>query len=39
LLLKLGATSEEIGAALGIDSSGVRKIFPVRGIKRIELIR
>lgn len=39
LLLKLGATSEEIGVALGIDSSGVRKMFPVRSIKKIELIR
>jgi hypothetical protein len=39
LLLKLGATSEEIGAALGIDSSGVRKIFPIRSIKKIESIR
>jgi hypothetical protein len=39
LLLKLGATSEEIGAALDIDSSGVRKIFPIRSIKKIESIR
>jgi len=39
LLLKLGATSEEIGAALGIDSSGVRKIFPIRTIKKIESVR
>ena len=39
LLLKLGATSEEIGAALGIDSSGIRKIFPIRSIKKIESIR
>jgi len=39
LLLKLGATSEEIGAALGIDSSGIRKIIPVRRIKKIESIR
>jgi hypothetical protein len=39
LLLKLGATSEEIGAALAMDSSGIRKLFPIRGIKRIESIR
>lgn len=39
LLLKLGATSEEIGAALRIDSSGIRKIFPIRSIKKIESIR
>jgi len=39
LLLKLGATSEEIGAALGINSSGIRKIFPIRSIKKIESIR
>lgn len=39
LLLKLGATSEEIGAALGMDSSGIRKLFPIRSIKKIESIR
>jgi hypothetical protein len=39
LLLKLGATSEEIGAALGIDSSGIRKLFPIRSIKKIESVR
>ncbi len=39
LLLKLGATSEEIGAALRIDSSGIREIFPIRSIKKIESIR
>jgi hypothetical protein len=35
LLLKLGATSEEIGAALDIDSSGIRKLLNVRKIKKI----
>jgi hypothetical protein len=39
LLLKLGATSEEIGPALGVDPSGIRKLFPLRGIKKIESIR
>jgi hypothetical protein len=39
LLLKLGATSEEIGAALGINSSGIRKIFPIRTIKKINSVR
>jgi hypothetical protein len=39
LLLKLGATSEEIGAALGINSSGIRKIFPIRTIKKIQSVR
>ncbi len=39
LLLKLGATSQEIGAALGIDSSGIRKLIPVRNIRKIEYIR
>jgi len=35
LLLKLGSTSEEIGLALNVDSSGVRKMFPVRRVKKI----
>lgn len=37
LLLKLGVTSEEIGIALDVDSSMVRKIFPVREIKKVTL--
>lgn len=37
LLLKFGASSQEIGLALGMDSSVVRKMFPVRKIKRVEL--
>lgn len=36
LLLKLGSSSEEIGTALGVDSSVVRKMFPVKGVKKIE---
>jgi hypothetical protein len=39
LLLKLGATSQEIGMALGIDSSAIRKLFPIRNVKKIESIR
>lgn len=38
LLLKLGASSEEIGSALGVDSSVVRKMLPIRSIKKIEFI-
>lgn len=36
LLLKLGATSQEIGAALGTDSSVIRKMMPIKSIKKIE---
>ena len=39
LLLKLGSTSQEIGAALCVDSSVVRKMLPVRSIKKIEILR
>lgn len=35
LLLKLGATSEEIGLALGVHPSRVRQIIPGRKIKKI----
>jgi hypothetical protein len=35
LLLKLGSTSEEIGLALGVDSSVIRKMLPVRQVKKI----
>lgn len=34
LLIKSGATSEEIGHAIGIDSSAVRKMFPMRKTKK-----
>lgn len=36
LLLKLGASSEEIGLALGVDSSGVRKMFRISDVKKIK---
>lgn len=35
LLLKLGTTSEEIGLALRVDSSRVRKTIPGRQIKKL----
>lgn len=35
LLIKLGASSQEIGLALGVDSSAVRRMFPVKRIKKI----
>lgn len=35
LLLKLGSPSEEIGAALQVDSSVVRRMVPGRKVKRI----
>jgi len=35
LLLKLGATSEEIGLALGVDPSLVRRMVPARKIRKI----
>lgn len=36
LLVKLGATSEEIGLALRTDSSTVRKLLPMKKIKPIQ---
>lgn len=38
LLLKLGASSEEIGTALGVDSSAIRKMFPVKKIKKMQVL-
>ena len=35
LLLKLGATSDEIALALEVDSSRVRKMLPMKKIKKI----
>lgn len=35
LLFKLGSTSDEIAIALGVDSSRVRQMFPVKKIKKI----
>lgn len=34
LLIKAGTTSEEIGYALNVDSSMVRKMFPIKKIKK-----
>lgn len=36
LLVKLGTSSKEIGLALGVDPSLVRRTFPVRGIKKFK---
>ena len=35
LLVKLGTSSEEIGLALGIDPSAIRKWLPMKKIKII----
>jgi predicted transcriptional regulator len=35
-LIKSGATSEEIGLALGINSSAVRHMFPMKNIKKFK---
>ncbi len=35
LLMKLGATSEELGLALQVDSSAVRRMMPGSKIKKI----
>jgi hypothetical protein len=34
LLIKSGANSEEIGRALGADSSTVRKMFPIKKTRK-----
>lgn len=39
LLIKLGTTSEEIGLALGTDSSVVRRSLPMRRIKTLTLTK
>ncbi len=36
LLIKLGATSDEIGLALKTDSSTVRRLLPMKKIKLIQ---
>jgi hypothetical protein len=36
LLIKSGANSEEVGHALGVDSSVVRKMFPMRKTKKTQ---
>ena len=35
LLIKLGATSDEIDLALGIDPSSIRRSLPTRKIKQL----
>ena len=35
LLVKLGSNSDEIALALDVDSSLIRKMMPIRQIKRI----
>jgi hypothetical protein len=35
LLLKLGSNSEEIGTALGVDASVVRRMVPSAKIKKL----
>lgn len=37
LLLKLGSTSDEIGAALGVDASVVRRMVPSTKIRKLVL--
>jgi len=36
LLAKLGADSGEIGAALGVDSSRIRQLFPLSKVKKFK---
>lgn len=35
-LVKMGATSEEIGIAIDLEASVVRKMLPSRGIKKFK---
>ena len=35
LLLKRGSTSEEIALAMKVDSSAIRRMIPVRQVKKI----
>ncbi len=39
ILLKLGASSEEIALALGVDASYIRHMMPVKKIKRLEIVK
>ncbi len=39
LLLKLGASSKEIGMALNVNSSIVRRMFPGKEIRRIKSLK
>jgi hypothetical protein len=38
LLLKCGSTSQEIGDALGVDSSVIRKMLRIKSVKRFGFI-
>ena len=38
VLLKLGASSDEIGAALGVAGARVRQIVPAAKVKKIPLL-
>jgi len=35
-LIKMGVTSEEIGQAIGVDSSFIRKMFSIREVKKFK---
>jgi NADH/NAD ratio-sensing transcriptional regulator Rex len=37
LLIKSRASSEEIGQALGVDPSSIRKMFPMKKIKKAKV--
>ena len=39
LLLKAGATQEELAMALSIDQSAVSRMFPTRKLKKFEAIK
>ena len=39
LLVKLGATSDEIGAALRMHPGSARKLMPGRKVKRLEFVQ
>jgi len=39
LLLKLGTSSKEIGMALNINSSVIRRMFPGKEIRRIKSLK
>jgi hypothetical protein len=38
LLMKLGSSSEEIGAALGVDSSAIRKLLRARKVRKLAFL-
>jgi DNA-directed RNA polymerase specialized sigma subunit len=39
LLLKIGATQEEVGAAIGLNQSNISRMFPEINIKKIAKTR